>query len=423
MAFARWWTGLVAGAALLALVACGGQQGGTSSPAGNPKVSVTTAGSVPWLAFQDGTKAWQALSGTSFTVHDKRGRYGVAWECALASGHPGINVVQATTGESTSVSASCQVPPAPATYKVQGTLNDIPNTWDGTVAVGTQIVDVTASVPTYTLPSVPAGVHPAIGYSHLVGKSFGTLAMQRNVTINSDTTLNFYLSGQGASYTLAAANLSTPPAGETGRVSATYVLSGGAPVRLAVAPGALSLDYPIVPNQFVKAGDAYVLMGSAGIGTPSAGAGQSVAVVTGAPGAQTALQLPPALDAGAGIGVTAGTATANWGASPFSSGGGTAAYSASYAPAGAGTPVWTVAVTRDWLGTDDSYPFPDFSGTAGWNPGWDLPTGVTATATVLALHANVGFRKLAAFLDTLDYSPLPAGTTLELTSRAATGTY
>lgn len=82
-------------------------------------------------------------------------------------------------------------------------------------------------------------------------------------------------------------------------------------------------------------------------------------------------------------------------------------------------------------GSACSFRFPDLSGTFGWNGSWDFPTGVSGTAAVVAVHANVAlgellaFSRPQAFLDgqPLPCASLPIGTNLTLTVWSAMGNY
>jgi hypothetical protein len=95
---------------------------GTEPP---PPVTITvttyqgsTAGALPFVAYQDGDKPWQAVTtaGSTYQFQVIKGRYGVAWGCTNET-----DFFYATTAEKTSLNAGCKGP-VPSMHKISGNL-------------------------------------------------------------------------------------------------------------------------------------------------------------------------------------------------------------------------------------------------------------------------------------------------------------
>lgn len=422
MKFSRYVGLLVVGGVLMGLAACSSQPSVGTPGGGGKTVTVTKVGTVPWVAVQDGAGAWQALSGSSFVVNDVAGKYGVAWACTLGSGQPLVRITQETTADGTAVTASCQATGASSGYSVGGAVYGIQPSGSAFVAVGTQSTSVpyASSGSPYSLGGIPAGVQTALSYGLTSGGAFGN--MQRtNLTVNGNITNNINV-GLGVSITGSdSLSLTGVPGGESPALSVELASPSAPAVALDGAAGT-SLTYPLVPSGLAQAGDAYVYIGTAEATTSATDVLQAKAFVSQSPSNGAALLLPAALSGSAGVGVTGAGASTSWGAVGFTSNG-LNGYAASVAPTAVTSAVWTVTVTGDWLGSATGYDFPDFSSIAGWNSNWDFPTAQAATASVLALHANVTLNELLAFSQAQDYAGLPDGTSLDLTERSATGTY
>lgn len=410
---ARWLGFVVVGVVLLGLAACStptGSGGGTT-------VGVTTVGTVPWLAAQDGSGAWQTLSGSSFTVTNSGGRFGVAWECTMSSGQPLVEVVQATTVETTSVTASCPTVSSSTQYTVSGTVSGIPVSGSAYVAAGNSTALATYSgFGSYTLPSVALGEQTLLAYGLTSTSTYDkmgrtTVAVSGNLTGENVTLTNQITTANTLS-------LSGVPSGESPALAVGLAPTATAIVTIAGSSSA-SLTYPLVPSGLALTGDKYVLFGVA----QSSGEEQIAAVVSQSPTSGASLQLPTALSLSAGVGVTATTATATWGSVTFPTGTGLGFSVAAVSPTSLTSPAWEAVVTSGWLGSATSYVFPDFTATTGWNTNWDFPTSQSATAAVLAYQANVTLSQFQAFSQTQNYATLPNGTGLGLTEEVATGTY
>lgn len=383
-------------------------------------MTVTKVGTVPWVAAQNGSGAWQALSGSSFVVTDSAGRYGVAWECTLASGQPLVRITQETTADGTTVTASCQASGTASTYTVGGGVFSIPTNGSAFVAAGTHSTTVPYSSTTYSLSGVPTGVQTVLSYGLTSGGAFGDMQRQ-NVTVNGNITENINVL-QGAAVTSSnGVSLTGVPTGETPAL-AVELASTAAPAVTLDGSAGTSLTYPLVPGGLAQAGDTYLLLGTAEATTTTTDVLQTSVFVSQSPGSGAVLLLPAPLSSSAGVGVTGAGATTSWGAVGFTSGG-LNGYTASVAPSASTSALWSVTVTGAWLGSATGYDFPDFSTVAGWNGSWDFPTGQAATATVLALHADLTLSELLAVSLTKDYASLPGGTSLALTERSTTGTY
>jgi hypothetical protein len=417
----RWLAFSVTGLVLVGLTACstGSTTGGASG--GGTTVTVTVAGTVQWLAAQDGSAAWEALSGPTFTVTDPAGKYGVAWECTSPSTSKAyVTVLQATTAEGTGVTASCQAVPN-TTYSMTGTVSGIPSGGSAFVAFGprfTVLTPYTGTSVSYTLTGIPAGVHTAVVYGLDGSGAPATMVVLRDVTVNGDVTWSPDLSA-GTVFTLKTLSLTGTPSGENPGLAVGLTNPVGGFTYLAQASGT-SLSYPVVPTSLARTTDSYLLAG----GGSNASASQFVDVKSQGVTSGTGLQLPPALSTGAGITLAGSTATANWGSVSIGATGGLAFFTASVAPGAFASPTWTAELTGGWLGSASSYTFPDVSSTAGWNASWDFPIGQTNTeATVTAYDASLSLSQLAAFNRTQDYASLPDGTRLEGSQLSAYGTY
>lgn len=416
----RWgWSSLVVvGLALILLAGCRPSSVGAS---GGTTVSVTRVGTVSWLAVQDGSGAWQTLSGTTFTVNDTDGAFGVAWECTQSSGQPSIEIVQATTAEATTVTAPCG-PSTPTAHTVSGTVSGIPSGGDAFIGLG----DARAlSAGTYTLSNAPSGAQTLLAYGEATGGVYGNL-VRKTITVDGNLTENLNLSAGSPITTTRILTVTTVPSGELPILWADLAPAATPPAQLAVTV-APSLTYPLVPSALRQTGDEYVLVGGAGAAcagtcTPPASQGTILVSPESAAGG-TALTVPPVLSSSAGVSVSGGRATATWQPVTFSGSGHLGFSTASVTPSSTSSARWEVAVTSGWMGGHVGYAFPDLSSTAGWQSSWGFPTVATATATVTAYHANVTLQQGLAFNRTQQLGSLPDGASLEFTERSATGTY
>lgn len=427
----RWFAGLGIAVLALTLAACN-----SSTPAGggaNPTtVNVTTVGTVPWLAAQDGTGAWTTLSGSSFTVSNSAGKYGIAWVCNLGSGQNEVHVTQATTTDATGVTASCQASASTGSGSISGTITNIPSGGSAYIAIGGQRMGVTTSgtSATFTLSGIATGTQTIIAYGMQPStNALASVYVFRNFTINSGSNSAITVNLADATYAVSSGlsvqsvSLTGAPASETSGVAAAY-LSGAASGNILASSGTSLLTYPVIPASLAQASDKYEFVGEAytsGYYTGSGGDDQQALFVSHTPGSTTGLSLPGVLPGGAGIGVSGGTATATWGSPTFSTNTGLTAFIASVTPSATTSPIWYVYVSSNWLGSASNYTFPDFTATSGWNANWNFPTGVTADAWVDAVHANLTLQQLLAAVQANNY---PNGTSIEMTQRlAVNGTY
>lgn len=311
----------------VALVACStpGSSGGTGS--GSKTVTVATSGPVSWLAAQDGSGSWSSLSGTSFTVSDAAGRYGVAWACTPTSGQPGVFTLQATTADGTSVTAACAtsgvVTITPVTFS--GQVSGIPSGGTGYIVLGNGVVKtVTNASPNYSF-AVPAGTYTLVAYGVNGDGTPAKMVVHRSLNVTASTSnYNVDLS-TGTAYALDTVTLTNVPAGQSTGLTATAALPGPQ-LDYFDAGGATSLQYPIVTP--AEAGDTYVLQGSA----QDASTRETVLQAAHAPQSPLDLALPPQVPASASVQVTGSTATLTWGAVTFTGSGGITAYGGGVSP-------------------------------------------------------------------------------------------
>lgn len=405
----------VAAAALVALTACstaGGSSGGST-------VTITTVGTVPWLAAQDGSGAWQSLTGTSFTVTDGAGRYGVAWECVRASGQASVIVTQQTTAEGTAVTASCQFASTPTTVTLSGTVTNMPANGKAFVSFGGHFAVVTSPNSTFSIAGIPAGVVQTFLAYGVTSSGAPTTMGRSHFSLGANGTATVDLTVGAPVTTVDTLSLaSAPPVPESSELI-VEVASTSYGVGTIEDSTQASMEYPLVPSSLVQAGDKYLLSADA-YGT---GLFQATVFVSQTPPATASVQLPSAFSGASGVAVSGAVGTVSWGTVTFAGGSGLTSYGGGVFPTSVSSPSWVAIVTSGWLGSSTSYSFPDFSGTAGWNVSWDFPTGQSADASLLAVHGNISYAQLLAFNQTKSYADLPNGTDLELTSKLVAGTY
>lgn len=383
----RWTTGLVSLTAIALLAGCSsGPSGSGGAGGGGTTVSITRMGSIPWLAVQDGSGAWTAASGSSLVVTDPDGRFGVAWECVLASGQVEVAVTQQTTADGTTVVASCLFDQSPA-YPVTGTLSGVPANGTAFVSIGNSFKTVTSANPSYDLPQVTAGTQTVVAYGLTSGSLPGNMLVERGLPVAGGGTHNLDLTS-GESFYMTSFGVTGVPVGETPSMAAALVPQGSNFAFLAYQDNVTLLSYPLVPSALAQSGDLYYL--DAGAGTSSGGSSshQEVGLASKSPTSGN-VQLPAPLEAGAGTSVSGGTGVATWGSVPFLTGGGEGVLIAAIAPDALTSPSWVAIVTPAWLASGStSYTLPDLSSVAGWDSAWAFPIGLTGYATIAAVHTT-----------------------------------
>lgn len=423
-------TGGTSGSAGTANPSDGGGTGGTAGSGGSSAdagstVTVSPLGAVPWLASKDGSGPWQPLSGTTFSVTDSAGRYGVAWVCVPGSGKsPTVNIVQATVGESDAVTASCQQPSqlGGTTYTVSGSVLGVPFGGVGFISIREGDATIDPVVPTYSIGVFSQAKNDLIAYARDDSNSGVGIVLQRDVRFSGDTTgFNVNLS-QAPSFTVDTLKVANVPSAE--QASAGVRLSSpGTSTLLAKPAQTATLSFPEIPANLIRSGDSYVLVGSASASSGSNSTEQDVTLVATSPSATTTLNLPPPLSSSAGVGVVQGKAIASWGTVAFASSAGLTVFEANVSFASGTAAAWNVLVTKGWLGSATSYSFPDPSSTAGWDASWNFPAGQQGTASVSAYHVNLTLPQFQALQINSDYSVLADGTKIERTYNLASGTF
>ena len=402
--------------AVVPLTGCGGASPGGGT--GGTTVTITTVGSVPWMAAQDGSGSWKAVTGTSFDVTDTSGDYGFAWECPVPSGQQKVTIVQATTAESTTLTASCQLSGGtPTPFSVSGNVAGIPTGGSAFVAVGYDSTTVSDTAPGFYLSNFAAGVNTELAYGLDSGGAPTGMVLNRGVDVNADMTWNPDVS-TGTSFSLNTLSVTGVPSGEASDLRVVLEPAGGGILGLAQATAA-NLAYPVIPPSLAQSGDEYVV----DVSTFATDISQTVVTVAQSPSSATNLAVPSALASNAGVGVAGGTATATWGSVSFPSSGGSMLFSASVQPASTSAPWWLVEVSRGWLGSATTYAFADPSAAAGWDASWDFPTGQSAFVNVSVDHTTMTLEQLVALGQSWSVASLPDGTMYESTAKRATGTY
>lgn len=380
----------------LALTAC--NTSGVSN-----RVTVDKVGTINWTAYQDGNGAWQQLTGTTFTVSDSAGKYGVAWECpSPATGGPGVGVIQATTAESNAVLAACPPPPVPATmYTISGTISGIPSGGTAFISLGAISGSATYTSPTFTLNNVAAGTHTMVAYTLDSGGAPGKMIVPRNVTINGNSSTFDVNVGAGAAFTLNTVHLTNTPSNlsTSGTFVSAYLVSTGLGNNLLAtsSSGSADLTYPVLPGSLLRSSDRYSLYGNSAPADSTGSTQQYVDLLTRTPSDGQSIALPTQISSDAAVTVSGSTTTVTWGTTSFSGSGGLTVHSATDDFQGGTGASWIVAVTDGWKGSSATYTFPDFSATAGWNTAWNLPPGNGSPVNVHALHANLSLEQLEVY--------------------------
>lgn len=384
------------------------------------RVTVDKVGTINWLAYQDGTGAWQQLTGSSFPVSDSAGRYGVAWECPSPITHgPGVGVIQATTAESTAVLAGCPPTQPTTTYTISGTLSGIPSGGTAVISLGSASASVTAASPGFTLNPVPSGIHTLVAYSLDSGGAPGTMVVSRNVTINSnDSSYNVDLTS-GQTFVLDTAQLTNTPSNlstSSTNISAFLVSTGEGINRLATSsPGSATVTYPVLPASLSQSSDLYELSGSSNPPVSSGTTSDQVAMLSHDPSNGQSVALPAPISSDATLTVSASTTTVTWGTAAFTGSGGLTVHSATDDSLTGAS--WIVAVTAGWNGSTATYTFPDFTSVTGWNTAWNPPAASNvALSLVHALHANLSLEPFEVFYLDGGTTSAPDGTLVQSTA-------
>lgn len=419
----------LAALSLLALTACTGVGSG-----GSTTVSVTRTGPVAWLATQDGSGAWQTLIGTSFTVADSAGRFGVAWACRASGAQAEVWTLQATTSESTSITTACDnaSPPATTSYTISGTLTGIPTGGSGYISIaGLPFARVTTSPSgTFSL-TVPAGVHTLVAYALNASGGVDTttgMVLDRNVSISaSNANFNVDLTQVGQQYNLGVVVLQNVPTNETPQVQVDLVTADGEDFAFPYANSSQA-SFPMVPILLKNTGDTYSLTGSGfdlGISGTTLVGDQKIELITRSlgQGSTTSLSVPGALSSNAQFQVSGGTEQVDWGSLWLKGMTGLGVYSVRAAPSSSSYPVWRALVTKGWLGTKTTYALPDFTSTSGWDPSLDFPTGQSGKLRMRAFQASISLTDFLASNGTVDAGTAADGTTSLWADAYASGTF
>jgi hypothetical protein len=432
MRLSRYFGLLVAVVVLVGLASCSLPTTNGGGSTGSTTVNVTKAASTLWVAAQDGSGAWQALSGTSFAVAASTGKYGVAWVCPASGTNPvSVRVLQSTVSESTSVTAFCPSASTSSggssgstTYTVSGTLSGVPSGDYVTLLLSNgNGINGTGSAfgGSYTFNAAP-GTYWLLAYEVDGSGNPGNLVLIHDISVTGNVNVNIDMSSgqtfsKGTESLVGAANYSL-----TGMDLEFGVPGEGTTSFPFFPPG----TYPVLPAAQLQSGDRYGFSGYANTSVTH----QQVFVDTSTPGSGISLQLPAIVPVDVDLQVSGGTGTADWGSLSFGTGGATTYVAALKPISGA---AWYAFVTPGWLKkawttSSTTYTLPDLTATSGWDSAWDFVTNQTATVVLGGLHGNVTASQLNQAYPVLSSyglsaDSLPDGTTVSLTTRSLTGTY
>lgn len=381
--------------------ASGGKGGSDASDAGTeggPQRTRVTLRAQPvdvvWAAFQDGSGAWQRLSGSNGVyTFDVANRYGVVAVCAdSADADTFVHVLQATVDEVTELPVDCQ-PYAPRTmYQVSGTVGGVTGAAYVTVGVSTSFSSFTSptSAPTYNT-SLPPGTYDFLAFRGTGSSSdfsFDRMVIDRDVVVAGDLKhdVDVSLGGFAAAGPSHVDLLGAEP-GEVLLTEVDYRTSRGTSVPIAQTSTA-GLDYPLIPDAARVQGDLYNMKG--GVSTPGgtgAYTSRGAARYLATPGI-VGLTLPPAFNPTATrmgstpyVRIRASLPAAAW-ASWFG---------LEYRTVqGAISKQWTTAITVGWLSGATSYEMPDFSTLPGWTQDFGLIGGTTQVDVDMGAHSSSG---------------------------------
>ncbi len=399
---------------LLLIAGCGGGGGGGGNGGnGGPAVTATITGAA-YVAVQDGENgAWQRVTASgdnySFRVTSADGRYSVAWVCEGEK--PQVNIVHATTAETTSFGAAC--PASPNSITVAGTVQGLRSGEFALVSISGASQTVGANGGSFNLSLTP-GIYDLIGVRiGDAGPNRVRLERDRSFTGNSSGLVIDFNQSDGAvvrvfdvqagSLTIEGVN----PIEES--VTSQVALQSSTRFSLIGVGAFLSLQYPIFPSGILRAGESFRVQV---ITDRQRGEVQGLGTL---PDSLT-ITVPPLFDSPQFDFTPSGDLafTARWSAyveSPvrgyvFTLGGSQQARS------------WRIFISAGWLGGRTSYTTPVLNGLPGWNSGaWDIQRGRAVDASFTAF---VSQNTLQEILNYERAGIAPAGFRLRFATRSAT---
>lgn len=431
MKLSRYFRLLVAIAVLAGLAACSLPTTTAAGSGAGTTVNVTKTASALWMAAQEGSGAWQTLSGASFTVSGNQGKYGLAWVCPASGTTPAsVRVLQSTVSESTSITTACpttSTATVPTVYTVSGTVSGVPSgdfvILDLTGSSGNSY-GIEFSGGSYSF-SAAAGTYWLMAFEKDSNNNPGNMVLLSNIAVSGNVSnLNIDMS-TGKPFTVGTASVAGAANYSRPFVTSEFTVPGEGSSGFIFGLNSPNL-YPVVPAALMQSGDRYGFSANA-YSTPVR---QTVFVDTSNPGSAISLQLPAIVPVDVGFQVSAGTGTADWGSLSLGTHG-AAMYLAAIEPLSGAA--WYAFVTPGWLkqawtNAATTYTFPDFTATSGWNNAWDFVTNQSATVALGGMHGNLSSAQLnkaypGLSSNSLKPDSLPDGTTVSLSLRYLTGTY
>jgi hypothetical protein len=360
-------TPIVLGLAL-ALAACGG---GTPPPPSSITLTVVDIQNVGYAAaYQVGSGAWSAFtpssSGTYTFSLSGNSTYGVAVRCnsPIPGNPPEVHVIQATNAELANPKVTCsEANPSTVSYTLNVDVSAVPGvaigdlvrvsgkgfSADGTVSSVSNPVPVNLTAPSGTqdlLVTVSGSGNPT---------SYKAAKVLRGVAISNGSSSNATLTS------LPSDNITVSvPAGFTPTSGTAQVLYLSADNKglggVGYASGTAATNFSYRPVSGFSFGDRYVAYATAENST------NTLERYKGASGGAIALALPNPWPSGS-LTVTAAAQPTVSGLNYSSPN--VRAYKAHLENS---TLVYGVTLSKGWLGSNSSYPFPDLSSQLGYTP-------------------------------------------------------
>ncbi len=404
---------------LLLIAGCGGGGGGGGN-GGNGGTSVTaTITGAAYVAVQDGANGeWQRLTASgdnyNFRVTSADGRYSVAWVCEGEK--PQVNIVHATTAETTSFGAAC--PASPNTITVAGTVQGLRSGEFALVSISSASQTVGANGDSFNL-SLTLGTYDLIGV-RTGGAGPNRVWLRRSVSFagNSSGLVIDFNQPDGAvvrvfdvqAGSLTVDGVDFPNETATSQIALqssnrSSLIGVGVSASLVSPP----VRYPVFPSGILQAGESFRVQV---ITDRQRGEVQGLGTL---PNSLT-ITVPPPFDSPQFDFTTSGdlTFTAQWSAyaeSPvrgyvFTLGGSQQARS------------WRIFISAGWLGGRTSYTTPVLNGLPGWNSSaWDIQRGRAVDASFTAFVSQNTLQEILNYERT---GIAPAGFRLRFATRSAT---
>jgi len=398
---------------LLLIFGCGGGGGGGGNGGGGTGTPVTiTITGAAFVAVQDGkTGTWQRLSGSgpnyNFNVTATDGRYSVAWVCG--GDKPQVNIVHATTAETTSIAATC--PSTASTINVSGSVLGLGSGQVALVSFGSQTQAVPINGGNFNFTLTP-GTYDIIAVRS--GNSGpNRVWLQRNVSINNSTSglsIDFnQLDGTVVRvFDVSAGTLTVTGADPSETVTSQVALQSSGRLSLLTV-GLLTVQYPIFPAGIIGPGESFRIL------VVSEAQRGEVRGLNSLPDSLSIALPAPFNSPGFNFTSTGALAfTVTWGTYAESP---TRGYLLTLG-GDQQQRSWRILISAGWLGSDTQYTTPVLNTLSGWNSAaWDIQRGRPVDASFTVLVSSSPVQDLLGYERT---SIAPAGFGLRFATRTVT---